>query len=54
MTEAGWLKAEWRMSDAGRRARFYALTPKGRRRLEADEMRWHAISAAVTRILRAT
>jgi transcriptional regulator len=54
MTEAGLLKAEWRMSDAGRRARFYALTPKGRRRLEADEMRWHAISAAVTKILRAT
>jgi PadR family transcriptional regulator, regulatory protein PadR len=54
MTEAGWLTAEWRTSDAGRRARFYALTPKGRRRLEADEMRWHAISAAVTRILRAT
>ena len=54
MTEAGLLTAEWRMSDAGRRARFYALTPKGRRRLEADEMRWHAISAAVTRILRAT
>ena len=54
MTEAGLLKAEWRMSDAGRRARFYALTAKGRRRLEADEMRWHAISAAVTKILRAT
>ena len=46
MTEAGLLKAEWRMSDAGRRAR--------RRRLEADEMRWHAISAAVTKILRTT
>ena len=54
MTEAGLLKAEWRTSDAGRRARFYALTAKGRRRLEADEMRWHAISAAVTKILRAT
>lgn len=54
MTEAGLLRAEWRMSDAGRRARFYVLTVKGRRRLEADEKRWHAISAAVTKILRAT
>jgi PadR family transcriptional regulator, regulatory protein PadR len=54
MTEAGLLRAEWRLSDAGRRARFYALTAKGRRRLEADEQRWHAISAAVTKILRAT
>ena len=54
MTEAGFLKAEWRMSQAGRRARFYVLTAKGRRRLEADEARWHAISAAVTKILRTT
>lgn len=52
MTEAGLLKAEWRMSDAGRRARFYSLTVKGRRKLETDEQRWLSISAAVTKILR--
>jgi PadR family transcriptional regulator, regulatory protein PadR len=52
MTEAGLLKAEWRMSDAGRRARFYALTAKGRRTLEAQEQRWHTIAAAVARVLR--
>jgi PadR family transcriptional regulator len=52
MTEAGLLKAEWRASDAGRRARFYSLTVKGRRKLEADEQRWLTISAAVTKILR--
>lgn len=53
MTEAGLLKAEWRLSDAGRRARVYALTAKGRRKLEADEKKWRAVSAAVARILRA-
>jgi transcriptional regulator len=52
MTEAGLLKAEWRLSDAGRRARFYELTAKGRRKLEEDEKKWHAISAAVAKILR--
>src|SRR5205823_10746468 len=52
MTEAGLLKAEWRMSDAGRRARCYELTAKGRRKLEADEKRWRTVSAAVARILR--
>jgi PadR family transcriptional regulator PadR len=41
------------MSDAGRRARIYALTPKGRRKLEADEKKWRAVSAAVAKILRA-
>ena len=51
MTEAGLLKAEWRMSDAGRRARFYVLTSKGRRQLEAQEKRWRAISAAVAKVL---
>jgi PadR family transcriptional regulator PadR len=54
MTESGLLKAEWRMSDAGRRARFYSLTAKGRRQLEAEEQKWHAISAAVAKVLRTT
>jgi transcriptional regulator len=54
MTEAGLLKAEWRISEAGRRARFYSLTAKGRRSLESNEKRWLSISGAVTRILRTT
>ena len=51
MTEAGLLKAAWRVSEAGRRARFYELTAQGRRKLEADESRWRAVSAAVTKVL---
>src|SRR5215475_9265058 len=47
MTEAGLLKAEWRASEAGRRARYYELTAKGRRKLEAEEKRWRLVSAAV-------
>jgi transcriptional regulator len=52
MTEAGLLKAEWAQSEAGRRARFYALTAKGRERLEAEEKRWNAVTAAVSKVLR--
>ena len=52
MTEAGMLKAEWRTSEAGRRARYYRLTPKGRRKIEAEEGKWLAISAAVAKVLR--
>jgi PadR family transcriptional regulator len=51
MTEAGLLKAEWRKSEIGRRARFYEITAKGRRKLETDVKKWHAISAAVARVL---
>src|SRR5262245_34892918 len=52
MTEAGLLRAEWRASEAGRRARFYELTARGRRELEQAERKWLAVSAAVARVLR--
>jgi len=52
MSEAGLLKAEWGLSEAGRRARLYSLTAKGRLRLKAEETRWTAISAAVAKVLR--
>lgn len=52
MTEAGLLKAAWRTSEAGRRARFYELTAMGRRKLERDEKQWHAVSAALAKVLR--
>ena len=52
MTEAGLLKAEWRVSEAGRRARFYELTAKGRKQVEAEEAKWRAISTAVAKVLR--
>jgi len=51
MTEAGLLKSEWRKSEIGRRARFYAITARGRKKLEADGKKWHAISAAVAKVL---
>lgn len=54
MAEAGLLKAEWRVSDSGRRARYYVLTAKGRRKLEADQQKWHDVSTAVAKILRTT
>jgi PadR family transcriptional regulator, regulatory protein PadR len=54
MTEAGLLKAQWRHTDAGRRARFYELTAKGRRKLDADREKWQAVSAAVAKMLRTT
>ena len=54
MTESGLIAAAWQVSDAGRRARVYAITAKGRRKLEAERKRWHEVAAAVAKILRAT
>jgi transcriptional regulator len=52
MTEAGLLRAEWSASEAGRRARFYELTARGRRQLESAERKWLVVSEAVARVLR--
>ena len=51
MTEAGLLKAEWRVSDAGRRARFYELTAAGRKQLEVERGDWKRMAAIIERML---
>jgi transcriptional regulator len=48
-----WVRAEWAASDTGRDARFYALTPLGRKQLEDQRANWNRLSAAVTAILNA-
>jgi transcriptional regulator len=54
MEERGWIKSEWGLSENNRRARFYKLTRKGQRQLEAERANWNRISKAVGRILQAT
>jgi transcriptional regulator len=44
----GWLKAEWRVSDNRRRAKFYALTGTGRKQLEAELASWRRLSSAIS------
>ena len=52
MEEARWIRAEWIIKENGRRARVYELTATGRKQLEAEESRWHAVTLAVNRVLR--
>jgi PadR family transcriptional regulator len=52
LEEAGWIKARWTTSGTGRRARVYEVMPAGRKQLEAEEVRWKAITAAVGKILK--
>jgi transcriptional regulator len=52
MEESGWIRAEWITKDSGRRARLYELTAAGKKQLETEESRWHAVIAAVNRVLR--
>ena len=52
MEEAGWIKARWKTTDSGRKARVYDITPDGRKQLTSEEARWRAITAAVGHILK--
>jgi transcriptional regulator len=45
------IAADWGPSENNRRAKFYRLTPAGRRRLDEEVSSWEALSAAVARIL---
>src|SRR6202047_530748 len=43
MAQDGWIKSEWGASENNRRARFYSLTPAGRKQLAEEEKRWAAL-----------
>ncbi len=47
----GWVAASWELSDKGKRARFYHLTPRGRKQLATQQSQWEAFSRAMGLIL---
>ena len=47
----GWIKAEWKTSELGRRARFYQLTAAGRKQLQVERQSWERLTTAISRIL---
>jgi transcriptional regulator len=48
----GWIEAEWRVSDLGRRAKYYRLTATGRRQLAVEAGEWERMSAAIDRVMK--
>lgn len=52
LEQQGWIEAEWRDSENKRRAKYYTLTPEGRRALDHEAARWESLSAAITLIVR--
>lgn len=51
LEERGWVRAEWGVSELGRRAKFYELTPQGREQLAERTREWQHFAAAVSRVL---
>jgi PadR family transcriptional regulator, regulatory protein PadR len=51
LEKRGWLTAEWGESENGRQAKFYKLSPKGRKQLQAEESNWERLAQAITQIM---
>ena len=47
----GWLAASWELSDKGKRAKYYRLTPLGRKKLVTEQSKWDAFARAMGLIL---
>jgi transcriptional regulator len=52
LEQQGWIKAEWRLADTGRMAKFYSLTRSGRKQFEIELANWTRLSAAINLVVR--
>ena len=52
MEQDGWVQAEWGLTEKGRKARFYSLTPQGARQLAVERESWERLTKGVSRVLR--
>ena len=51
LQQKGWISAKWGVSDNNRRAKFYSLTKRGRKQLQAETENWHQMTEIVARVL---
>jgi PadR family transcriptional regulator PadR len=51
LLQRGWLSAQWKVSPNGRRAKYYRLTPLGRKQLVAESSKWQRFVDAMSRVL---
>ena len=51
MEKAGWVKAEWGVSENNRRARYYKITAAGRNRLRSESEKWESVAQAIALFL---
>lgn len=54
LEQRGWIRAEWGASENNRRAKFYKLTPAGRKQLTEETVNWERLAGAITHVLETT
>src|SRR5215813_355085 len=52
LEQEGWITAEWKVTENGRRAKFYSLTRPGRRALEKEAANWERLAGAISHVVR--
>jgi transcriptional regulator len=52
LEQNGWVKAEWKISETNRRAKFYSITRTGKTILRTEAANWERLSSAITAIVR--
>ena len=52
LEEQGWIDAQWKMSEHNQRAKYYRLTPAGRKQLAVETSRWERMVQAIARVMR--
>src|SRR5882757_890722 len=51
MEDKGWIEAEWKMTEKGRRAKYYSLTRAGRKQLESEKESWGRMTAIIAAVM---
>ena len=51
LQQRGWIAAEWGVSDANRKAKFYSITKSGKRQMKEDRSQWERLASAMGRVL---
>jgi PadR family transcriptional regulator PadR len=51
LEKQGWVKSEWGLSEHNQKAKFYELTPAGKKHLTAEHSRWNRMSAAIASLM---
>ena len=54
LEKQGWIKGEWGVSDANRKARYYSVTNAGKKQLEEEKTQWTLLSETINAMLKAT
>jgi transcriptional regulator len=51
LEKQGWIDADWKMTDNKQRAKYYRLTPAGKKQLAAEKTRWSQAVGAIARVM---